>query len=100
MHTERALLGLHGAAAVLALVAATLAPRAGEAALLVPLAGGDLAPTLAWARAEGAPLLELDTARGRVVARLADNRSLLSALGAGLLPLAAGARDCQPRRTP
>lgn len=99
MRTDRALVGLHGTGVVLALAAGTLAPRPGEAAQLVPLAGTDLSGVLGWARREGAPLLELDTARGRVIARLPDDRSLLRALAAGILPLPARARDCQPRRT-
>lgn len=90
----------HGGAAALALAVSTLAPRPGEAALLVPLGGEALPAALAWANAEGAPLLELDTARGRVIARLADDRSAMSALAAGLLPLAARTRACQSRRTP
>ncbi|MFM7349550.1 MAG: hypothetical protein ACKO01_08675 [Erythrobacter sp.] len=100
MHTERFLVGLHGAAAVLALGASTLWPRPGQAAQLVPLPGNDLAGVLGWARREGAPLLELDTARGRVIARLPGDGSLLRALGAGVLPLTARPRDCQPRSTP
>lgn len=99
MRTERTLIGLHGAAVVLALVASTVWPRAGQAAQLVPLGGDDLSGVLGWAAREGAPLLELDTTGGRVIARIPDDRSLLRALGAGILPLPVNARDCQPRRT-
>ncbi len=98
MRAERALVGMHGAAVVLALGAATLLPRAGQAALLVPLATSDLGAVLDWADREGAPLLELDTAKGRVIARMADNHSLLSAVSAGILPVAADTRGCQPGR--
>jgi hypothetical protein len=82
-----------------ALAAATVWPRPGQAAQLVPLGDKGLVGVLDWTAREGAPLLELDTAGGRVVARMPDNRSLLRALGAGILPLAANARDCQSRRT-
>lgn len=89
------MIGLHGTAVVLALLAALYAPRAGGAALLVPLADHDLAGVLRWSDAAGAELLALDSASGRVIVRIADNRSLVSALGAGLLPLAARARGCR-----
>lgn len=84
---------------VLALAAATVWPRPGQAAQLVPLGGDGLVGVIDWAAREGAPLLELDTTGGRVVARIRDQRSLVRALGAGILPIAANARDCQPRRT-
>lgn len=100
MRIEHFLIGGHGIAAVLALVAVTVWPRPGEPALLVPFAGTGLAAVSGWASREGAVLLELDTARGRVIARLPDNRSPLTALGAGIFPLAARARTCQARRTP
>lgn len=98
MLMERVLLGVHGAATVLALAAISIWPRAGQAALLVPLAGTDLSDVIGWAHREDAALLELDSASGRVIARLADNRNPFSALGSGVLPLAARARDCQSRR--
>lgn len=98
MFIERILIGVHGAAAVLAFAAISVWPRAGQAALLVPLAGADLPDVIAWAHREDAALLELDTTSGRVIARLADDRNPFSALGAGVLPLAARARDCQTRR--
>lgn len=98
MRSGRALVGLHGVAAVLSLTAAIIWPRPGEAALLVPLAGNDLTRTIGWAHREGAALLELDSATGRVIARLPDNRSPLAALREGVLPLAARARNCQSRR--
>lgn len=97
MRADRAVIALHGAGVVLALTAALVWPRPGQAALMVPLAGGDVHGVLEWAASEDARLLTLDSASGRVIARIADNRSLLSALGAGILPVAARAPGC---RTP
>ena len=95
MRFESALVGLHGTAVILALSAATIWPRPGQTALMVPLGSGNLGTVLSWADHENASLLELDTASGRVIARIADNRSLLRAIGSGILPVAAQADDCQ-----
>ena len=94
MRTDRALLGLNAAGVMLALVAALVWPRPGQAALLVPLNGSDARSVIAWAQREEAPLLALDTSRGRGIARVTDNASLLRALGQGILPLAARAPGC------
>jgi hypothetical protein len=94
MRAEKALLGLHAAGVMLALAAALVWPRPGQAALLVPLADGDTRSAIAWAAREDAPLLALDTSRGRIIARITDNASLLRALRAGILPLAARAPGC------
>jgi hypothetical protein len=91
---------MHGTAAVLALAAATVWPRPGEAALLVPLAGKDFPRVIGWATSEGAALLELDSVQGRVIARLPDYRSPFGALREGIFPIATRARNCQSRRTP
>lgn len=80
---------------MLALTAALAWPRAGGAVLLVPLGAGDVAKIVTWARREGAPLLELDTSRGRAIARIADNRGLFDALRSGILPVAARTTGCQ-----
>ena len=96
MRSERFLICLHGAAVVLALAAATVWPRPGQAAIMVPLGAGDLGTVLRWADRQNAPLLALDSASGRVIARIADNHSLLSAIGSGIMPIAARARGCQP----
>jgi hypothetical protein len=96
VRTDRALLAAHASGVVLALGAALFWPRPGQAALIVPVGSDDLAPALQWADREAAPLLELDTARGRVIARVTDNASLLRALGAGLVPIAARAAGCSP----
>ncbi|WP_073973896.1 hypothetical protein [Erythrobacter donghaensis] len=95
---DRVLLGLHGAGVALALTAALVWPRPGQAALLVPLAGTDARGVIAWALHEEAPLLALDTSRGRIIARIADNAGLLRALGHGILPLAARAPGCKAQR--
>ncbi|WP_285711199.1 hypothetical protein [Erythrobacter oryzae] len=94
MRADRALLGLHAAGATLALAAALVWPRPGQAALLVPLGTGDARAPIAWAVQENAPLLALDTSRGRVIARVTDNAGLLRALGQGILPLAVRAPGC------
>lgn len=94
MRADRALLGLHAAGVVLALAAALVWPRPGQATLLVPLGGSDTRSVIAWAAREEAPLLGLETSRGRIIARVTDNASLLRALGQGILPLAARAPGC------
>lgn len=96
MRSERVLVGLHGVAVVLALSAATVWPRPGQAALMVPLGTGDLSTVLRWADRERAPLLELDSASGRVIARITDNRGIVSAIGSGIMPVAARAGECRP----
>lgn len=93
------MIALQAAGAVLALVAALAWPRAGEAALLVPLGSNDLRTVLRWAHSQSAPLIELDPASGRVVARIASNPGLFSALGAGIVPIAARTRGCQSEGT-
>lgn len=94
MPTDRALIAAHTLGACLALGAALFWPRPGQAALLVPVAGHDLSAALHWADREAAPLLALDTANGRVIARVTDNASLLHALGQGLVPIAARSTGC------
>lgn len=96
MRAEQAVLGLHGAGVMLALAAALVWPRPGQAALMVPLNGADMRGAIAWAAREKAPLLALDTRRGRVIARIATNVSLARALQEGILPLAARAPGCRP----
>ena len=98
MRADRMLLSIHAAGVTLALAAALVWPRPGQAALLVPLGTGDPRTAIAWASREKAPLLALDTSRGRIIARVTDNASLLRALGDGLLPLAARATGCRTGR--
>lgn len=95
MRADRVLLGLHGTGVTLALVAALVWPRPGQAALLVPLGRSDARAVIAWASREDARLLALDTSRGRIIARITDNASLLRALREGILPIAARAPGCQ-----
>ncbi|MFY7746329.1 MAG: hypothetical protein ACOVQY_12940 [Erythrobacter sp.] len=95
MRADAPLLGLHASGVALALTAALLWPRPGQAALMVPLGSGDMRSAIDWAMREDAALLALDTTRGRVIARVTDNRSLLHALERGILPVAARAPDCR-----
>jgi hypothetical protein len=99
MRAERVVPWLHGATMLLALVAALAWPRAGQAALMVPLSNSRLAAVLDWAEREQAELIELDSASGRVVARVSNNRSLLSALGSGIVPIAMRDQACGSRTT-
>jgi hypothetical protein len=98
MRADRMLLGVHAAGVTLALAAALVWPRPGQAALLVPLGTTDTRTAIAWAAHEDAPLLALDTARGRIIARITDNASLMRALSHGILPLAARAPGCNAER--
>lgn len=95
MRADRAVLGLHGTGVLVALAAALVWPRPGQAALMVPLAGNDMRSVLHWAAAEDARLLTINTDTGRVIARISDNHSLMRAVGAGILPVAARAPGCQ-----
>jgi hypothetical protein len=94
MRADRVLLGVHAAGVTLAITAALVWPRPGQAALLVPLGTTDTRTAIAWAAHEDAPLLAIDTASGRIIARITDNASLMRALGHGILPLAARAPGC------
>lgn len=98
MPRDRVLMTLHGSALLFSLAAALVWPRAGQAAILVPLGRSDIPAALAWADAEQADLLTLDPARGRVIARIPSSKSLLSALGHGLLPIATRTSGCSPDR--
>lgn len=98
MRGDRALIGLHAAGVALAGAAALVWPRPGQAALMVPLGPADMGSVLRWADQEQAALMALDTASGRIVVRITDNRSLVSALGAGILPVATRAPGCQPKQ--
>lgn len=96
MQAERALIALHSGAVMLALVAALIWPRPGQTALLVPLGHNDLGSVLRWAAAADAPLVSLDSASGKVVARVPENRTLIRALAAGIFPVAINVRVCEP----
>lgn len=99
MTTDGRLIAMHGAGVALALVAALAWPRTGQAALLVPVGNSDLGTVLRWADREQASLLRLDTANGRVIARVDGNASLLSAVSQGILPIAARAPSCRPQKS-
>lgn len=94
MCCERALLGLHGASVLLALTAALVWPRAGQTALLVPLAGQDAAQVLRWADRERVQRVALDPASGRVVVLNTNHGSLLRAIGSGIMPIATRSVGC------
>lgn len=98
MKADHRLFALHGAAACFALVAALAWPRAGQAALLVPIGTSDLGTVLRWADREDASLLQIDTGKGRVVARVSSDASLLNAIGEGILPIAARTPSCRPQQ--
>jgi hypothetical protein len=98
MRADRVLLGVHAAGVTLALAAALVWPRPGQAALLVPLGTEDTRAAIAWAAREDAPLLALDTSRGRIIARITNNASLLRALSQGILPVSARAPGCNAER--
>jgi hypothetical protein len=97
MSADRIIIAVHGAAVLLALAAALVWPRAGQAALMVPFGGSDIATVLRWADAEQAPLLSLDPGSGRVIARISTNRSLLSAISHGIVPIAVRGTGCTAR---
>ncbi|KPP96327.1 hypothetical protein SAMN04515621_0219 [Erythrobacter sp. HL-111] len=98
MRPERIMLAGHSLALGFALAVAAFCPRPGEPALLVPVAAtgadGGLLAALAWARREGTRPLLLDTAGARMVAPVPSHGSLLRALAAGILPIAAGTAGC------
>lgn len=98
--TEQAMIAFHGGAVLLSLVAAMVWPRAGQAALMVPLGDRDLGTVLRWADSEQAQVLELDTATGRVIARVSSHHVLVSALASGIMPVAVSARGCGAGETP
>lgn len=98
MRSDRLIVGMHGAGVVLALATATVWPRPGESALLVPLGDEGLITVLHWADREGAPLVTLDTGTGRVVARITEKSRLLSAVRAGIIPIAARVEGCRPEQ--
>lgn len=95
MPRDGLMLGLHAGATLLALTAALVWPRAGQAAVLVPLGHQDTAQVLRWAEREQAEFIALDPASGRVVARVRNYRSLLHAIGAGIVPIAASIAGCK-----
>lgn len=96
MRAEGALIALHSGAVLLSLLAALIWPRAGQAALLVPIGGQDLSSALGWVAQERAELLELDSASGRIVARISDSGSTWRAISSGIMPIASRAPGCAP----
>lgn len=94
MRSDGALLALHGGAAVFALIAAVAWPRAGEAALLVPVGGQTLPGVLQFAAKHDARLIAIDSAKGRVIARIDDRHSVLAILAAGIVPIGVSTKGC------
>lgn len=100
------MLAVHWLALGFALLVALACPRPGGPALLVPLGAGGMGAgvedAIAWAGREDARFLALDTrstnggtARpGGIVALVPDHASLLRALAAGLVPIAADTVGC------
>ena len=98
MAADRALFVLHGFALVLASATALVWPRAGEAALLVPLGADGTARAIAWADAEQAEFLAIDPAGARMITRIPSGASLTRALARGILPLAVRDPRCRPAK--
>jgi len=97
MRPVRIMLAGHALALFFALAVALFCPRPGAPALLVPVAAGGIAPAFAWAEREGARFLTIDTARDRAVALVPSHGSLLRALAAGIVPIAADSTGCGDR---
>jgi hypothetical protein len=100
MRADGMLLALHAGGASLALIAALAWPRAGEAALLVPLGDGGTAQVLRWADREATEGVTIDPASGRVVARVSSHASLMRALAAGIIPIATRSTGCTTGEKP
>lgn len=88
------LFGAQGTILSAVLGLALFSPRAGEPALLIPLTGQTVAQTLAFAEAQGAPLLTLDTTTGRLTVRPPATDTFMRAMAHGYLPIDAAASDC------
>lgn len=94
MQPDRIIIAGHSLALAFAFSVALLCPRPGDPALLVPLGSQGLAGTIAWAEAESLPFVSLDMTSARVVALVPDHGSVLRALGAGIVPIAAEKAGC------
>ncbi|WP_295527223.1 hypothetical protein [Novosphingobium sp. Chol11] len=71
-------------------------PRAGQAALLLPLAGSPPGEALVWLAANGATLVGPARGGGGVVVRLGDNNTAIAALQRGWLLIAVPETMCSP----
>ena len=83
-----------GVLAASVLAGAIYAPRSGEPAVLLPLTAQPVAQALAFAEAEGAPLMQIDTASGRLVVLAPETPGLLRALASGFVPVATTQAGC------
>jgi hypothetical protein len=79
------------------LAAAIYAPRSGEPAVLLPLAAQPVGQALAFAEAEGAPLMQINTATGQLVVLAPDTPGLLRALASGFVLVATTQAGCAER---
>lgn len=96
MRSDALLAGAQGLALAIALALAITWPRAGSPALLVPLGPDGWSRALAWAAREDATILALDERDHRIVVQLEEASSIVTAIGAGLIPLIADAEACRP----
>ncbi|NCP14089.1 MAG: hypothetical protein GW858_08005 [Sphingomonadales bacterium] len=94
MRSDVALLTLQGGAAAFALIAAVAWPRAGEAALLMPVGGQELPSVLNFAASHDVRLIAIDSAKGRVIARIDDRHSIFASLAAGIVPIGVSTKGC------
>lgn len=86
-----------GVLAASVLAAAIYAPRSGEPAVLIPLAAQPVAQAVAFAEAERAPLMQIDSTTGRLVVLAPETPGLLRALARGFVPVAATQAGCAAR---
>jgi hypothetical protein len=96
MRPDRAILGVHAFAVLLALGAALVWPREGQAAVMIPLGRSDLGTVLQWVEAEDSRILARDPGSGRVIVGISNDASLWRALAVGIVPVAARNPGCTP----
>lgn len=83
-----------GALVGLTLLMAVYGPRSGQPAALIPLGAQELNRAFAFAEAERAPLMQVDTNTGRLIIIAPSSGSLLRAVMNGFLPISAGPVGC------
>lgn len=76
------------------LLAAIYAPRSGEPMALIPLGTQSMAQALAFAEAEHAALIAIDTTAHRLVVTAPETSGLMRALARGFVPVAARNETC------
>lgn len=95
---ELALGAVQGLLIASGLGAAIFVPRAGDPAVLVPLGAQPIAKALAYAEAERAPVMTIDTATRRLVVLAPDSAGLIRALARGFVLVAAAKDGCAERQ--